>query len=277
MGDASGGSEGAAERKKRVLLTGAAGNIKRDLRRLLRHRYDLRLMFHRTIPELEPGEEHVIADMRDLTAFERAVEGMDAVVHMAAASWWLDPWETCLELNVQGTYNLFEACRHKGVGKVVFGSTHHVGGFYEFEVVRPIPTTPDGLLDVGQHDMMPPRVPVGPDTPVRPDGYYGATKAFSEAFGRYYADAFGMSVIALRIGSYLPRPQVPRNLATWCSPRDMAQLVSLSIETPLGWGIFYGISGNTRRYWDISNAQQLLGYAPEDDAERFASELLHTR
>lgn len=272
----SGATAGTAV-NKRVLLTGAAGNIGSDLRRHLRERYALRLMFHRTIPELDADEEHVVVDMRDPAALEAAVAGVDAVVHMAAASWWLDPWERCLELNVVASRHLFEACRRQGVKKIVFGSTHHVGGFYEFETVRPIPTTPDGLLDIGQRDLMPPRVPVGPDVPIRPDGYYGATKAFSEALAHYYADAFGISVIVLRIGSYLPRPQVPRNLATWCSPRDMAQLVTRSIETDVPWAIFYGISGNTRRYWDISNAQRLVGYTPEDDAEQYARELLGGR
>lgn len=260
--------------RKRVLLTGAAGTIGSDLRQLLRERYQLRLMFHHTVPPTDPSEERVVVDMRDPVAFERAVEGMDAVVHMAAASQWREGWPLCLDLNVVGTYNLFEACRRQGVGTVIFGSTHHVGGFYEFETVRPIPTTDDGLLDVGQHDMMPPRIAVGPDTPVRPDGYYGATKAFSEALGHYYADAFGISVIVLRIGSYLQQPEVPRNLATWCSPRDLAQLTWRSIESSVPWAIFYGISGNTRRYWDISNAQRLIGYAPEDDAERFRDVIL---
>jgi uronate dehydrogenase len=34
------------------------------------------------------------------------------------------------------------------------------------------------------------------------------------------------------------------------------------------FGIYYGISGNTRAYWDLSNARQELGYDPQDDAER---------
>jgi len=37
----------------------------------------------------------------------------------------------------------------------------------------------------------------------------------------------------------------------------------------VNYGIFYGISGNTRAYWDIRNARELLGYEPEDDAERY--------
>ena len=110
--------------------------------------------------------------------------------------------------------------------------------------------------------------------PVRPDSYYGVSKCFGEALGRYYVDAFGLSVICLRIGSFQPRPRGERQLATWISYRDTAQLVWRGIESDLPFGIFYGISGNTRAYWDIANARELLGYAPEDDAETHAAEVL---
>jgi uronate dehydrogenase len=65
-----------------------------------------------------------------------------------------------------------------------------------------------------------------------------------------------------------------RNLSTWISPRDTAQMVWRAIESDVPFGIYYGISGNTRAYWDISSARELLGYAPEDDAETYAAELV---
>jgi nucleoside-diphosphate-sugar epimerase len=114
---------------------------------------------------------------------------------------------------------------------------------------------------------------VTPDLPVRPDGYYGASKAYGEALGRWYNDAFGLPVINLRIGSYLDRPTSARNLSTWLSPRDMAQITWRAIESDAPWGIFYAISGNTRRYWDISDTQRVLGYEPEDNAEKYAAEI----
>ena len=54
---------------------------------------------------------------------------------------------------------------------------------------------------------------------------------------------------------------------------SMAQLTWRAVETPLSWGIFYAISGNTRRYWDIGPTQEQLGYQPEDDAERYAAQI----
>ena len=62
-----------------------------------------------------------------------------------------------------------------------------------------------------------------------------------------------------------------RILSTWLSHRDCVQLVWRGIEaSEVKFGIFYGISGNKRAYWDIQNARDLLGYKPEDDAECFA-------
>jgi hypothetical protein len=136
------------------------------------------------------------------------------------------------------------------VPRVVFASTNHVTGMYER----------NGTL-------------VLPDLPVRPDSFYGASKASGEALGRYYHDRHGLAVLCLRIGSAVAKPANPRALGTWISERDMAQLVWRSIEAPVTFGIFYGISGNTRRQWDITNARDLLGYTPEDNGETYAGEV----
>ena len=80
----------------------------------------------------------------------------------------------------------------------------------------------------------------------------------------------------MRIGSFQPEEAVrergsDRILSTWLSHRDCVQLVWRGIEaSEVKFGIFYGISGNKRAYWDIQNARDLSGYEPEDDAERFA-------
>ena len=237
--------------RKLVLITGAAGMIGRDIQVLLRDRYRLRVMYRNKVLPAEHGEQVVRGDMAELDVALRAVEGVDAVLHLAASVEVETPWELALRDNIVGCYNCYEACRQAGVKKIVFASTNHVSGYYEL---------------LGE-------LPVTPEMTVRPDGYYGASKAFGEALGRYYSDAYGMSVICLRIGSYLAKPKVPRNLATWLSPQDMAQAASLAIETDVKFGIYYTISNNKRRYWDISSAQRELGYAPEDNAEDYASEL----
>jgi uronate dehydrogenase len=254
---------------KRVLITGAAGRIGRVLAEHLGDRYALRLLYHRTVPEghaaaaararetgrpvpLEGTPHEVITgSAADLEAMERACSGVDAVVHMAGEPRVQAPWEAILEANIRGTYAVYEGAHRAGVNKVVFASSNHATGYYEKEGVY---TTPE--------------------MPVRPDSYYGVSKCFGEALGRYYVDAFGMSIVCLRIGSFQPRPHGERQLSTWISHRDTAQLVQRGIECDLPFGVFYGISGNTRAYWDIANARELLDYAPQDDAERYAAEVL---
>ncbi len=237
--------------RKLVLMTGASGMIGRDMRHLLKDRYRLRLMTHRTQLTPEGDEEAVQGAVESMDDMRQAVRGVDAVLHLAASSAVGTPWEDALNNNIIGVYNCYEAMRQEGVRKVIFASTNHVTGMYERD---------------GQ--------PCYPDVPVRPDGYYGASKAFGEALGRYYSDEFGLQVICLRIGSYLPEPRNERNLATWLSPRDMAQLFWRSLEIDLPFGIFYGVSGNRRRYWSIESAVTVLGYRPQDDAELYAEHIL---
>ena len=238
--------------RKKVVVSGAAGRIGQGMRTGLRDRYDLRLMYHRTILEAEEGEEVVTGSIADITSMQTAVDGIDAVVHMAGDPEVSATWESVMEKNIQGVYCTYEACKNAGVKRVVFASTNHVTGFYEQEGVY---TTPE--------------------MPERPDSFYGASKAFGEDLGRYYVDQFGLEVVCLRIGSFQPETAVTergsdRILSTWLSHRDCVQLVWRSIEADVRFGIYYGISGNTRGYWDIQNARQELGYDPEDDAERLA-------
>jgi len=236
-----------------VLITGAAGSIGTALRAGLKERYALRLVDRRPIPSPEKGAEVFAADLNELEKLQEAVAGVEAIVHLAGNPNGSASWEELLEDNVKGTYWVCEAARRQGVKRIVFASTNHVTGFYEEEGIYTTPQMQE-----------------------RPDSLYGVSKAFGEDLGRYYVDAFGMAFICLRIGSFQPEEAVKnrggdRILSTWLSPRDCVQLVWRSLEAEhVKFGIFYGISGNKRAYWDIQNARQLLGYAPEDDAERFA-------
>ncbi len=238
--------------KKLVLITGATGSVGGALRPSLRQDYRLRLHYNRHPPaELSSDEESVQADIEDFAAVTRMVEGVDAIVHLAADSYTHATWKAVRGPNIDGAYNVFEAARLAGVYKIVFATTNHVMGMYDREQAWPI----------------------HPEQPVRPDGYYGVSKAFGEALAHYYADAFKMSVICLRIGWFLERPHNETALRMWLSARDLGQLVHLSLETPQQFGLYYGVSNNQQRKWDIENARQELGYNPVDDSEAFASEI----
>jgi nucleoside-diphosphate-sugar epimerase len=236
-----------SEGKKRVLITGAAGRIGASLAEQLRERYDLRLQYHHTVPEQPPVRDYVVADIAQYDQIAPAMEGIDAVVHMAGDPSTRGSWESIHQNNIVGAYNVFEAARLAGVRKLVFASTNHVMGMYDRDQ----------------------QWPVYANQPVRPDSLYGVSKAFGEALGRHFSDQYGLSVICLRIGWFLKEPNNEISRWMWLSPRDCAQITWRAIESDLTYGVFYAISGNSGRHWDITNTIEQLGYRPQDDAEKF--------
>jgi uronate dehydrogenase len=236
---------------KTIFLTGGSGRIGRCLRYALRDDYRLVLFNRAAIDDLGPNETLVRGDITDAAAVEAAARGADVIVDMAGVSDVAPFRKTLLPTNILGTYNVFEAGRVARVPRVVYASTHHVVGYYP----------------AGQR--------IGDDVPYRPSSMYGVTKCFAEATGRLYADKTGLQVICLRIGFFRDRPLEERHLAVWISPGDMARLVRCAVEAPgIHYEIVYGISNNTRRWWDLARAREVLGYAPQDDAEAYAAELL---
>ena len=237
---------------KRILITGAAGQIGVTLRNGLRGSYSLlRLSDLKPQGQAAAGEEIHTLDLRDLPALEKSMEGIDCVVHLGGVSV-EDSWEKVLPTNIEGCYNVFEAARSQGVKRVIFASSNHAVGFHRRE--RFIDNT------------------VQP----RPDSRYGVSKVFGEALGRLYADKHGLSVACLRIGTFRhpDRPDEARQLLSWISHRDMVQLVRRCIDAPhYHFIVAYGVSNNLRSRWDNSNVK-FLNYRPEDDSEIYAAEIL---
>src|SRR3954452_25591520 len=229
---------------RRVLMTGARGRIGSVLRPALRAAVEkLRL----TDPDdLVAPETSVPAELTDFDAGTRAVDGVDAVVHLGATP---DeaPFDQIAGPNLHGAYHVYEACRRAGVSRVVYASSTHATGMY------------------------PVGVPLDGSYPPRPDGLYGASKVWGEALGRMYVDRFGLSVVSLRIGSFRERPGEIRELATWISHADGVRLFKAALTADdIGFAVVYGASANTRRWWP---ADTEVGFAPRDDAEAFADGL----
>ena len=246
-----------------VAITGGGGTIGRVLREGLREAYAVRTI------DVAPGSDvDVVADTRRVERTRAAFSGADAVVDLAANANLDASWDDVSRNNIAATVATLEAARRAGVGRVVFASSNHVTGMYERD--EPYASVVEGRLD-GLDPASLPRVRAG--SPVRPDSFYAVGKAAGEAAGRYYADVHGLSVICLRIGSVseADRPRKPRDYATFLSHRDLVQLVRRCLEAPaeVRFAIFYGVSGNTWRIWDIEDARETLGYEPADDAESF--------
>ena len=236
-------------RFERLLLTGAAGGLGRVLRpRLKAYCKRLRVSDHVALGSAAAGEELVVAKLEDRPAIDALLEGVDAVVHLGGVSV-EGPFDPIAQANVIGVYNLYEAARRHGVKRVVFASSNHVTGFYRQDQV------------------------ISPRDPMRPDGFYGISKAFGENLSRFYFDRYGIETACLRIGSSFPAPKDRRMLATWMSYDDLERLVVACLSAPvLGHTVIYGMSRNARSWWDNTSAAH-IGFMPLDSSERFRAEV----
>jgi uronate dehydrogenase len=227
----------------RVLLTGAGGGVGKRLRQMLPAHYpQLRLTDIKAPDDLAPNEEFVAADLADMAAVERVVEGIDGIIHFGAYSV-EGPWDAILNANIVGTYNLFEAARRHGVKRIVFASSNHVVGFYP------------------RDERLTTEVTALPDT------LYGVSKTFGEGLAAFYAYKHGLRTLCLRIGNFGDTPLDVRRLSIWLQPDDMVQLIKIGLEHPeLDFEIFYGASDNSRGWWDNARAYR-YGYKPSGNSE----------
>jgi uronate dehydrogenase len=233
-----------------VLITGASGGIGTRLRSLLKGVYPhLRLSDLKAPADLAADENFVAADLADLAAVEKVVDGVDGIVHLGGHSI-EGSWETILSANIVGCYNLFEAARRKGVARIVFASSNHAVGFY------------------------PRSRRIGIDDHVRPDSRYGVSKAFGEALGALYAFKHGLRVTCIRIGNFGDEPVDRRRLSIWLKPEDLVQLVRIGLEHPdIRYEVFFGASDNARGWWDNAEAFR-YGYRPQGRSEDFRDSAL---
>lgn len=223
---------------KKILLTGSAGILGQILTTGLKSKYQI------------TGLDKTDADISDLVALKALVSSLpeqDAVVHFAADPYPFASWENVLKNNVEGTRNIYEIAREFKIPKVVFASsTHAIGNYpnYPKEIVgKDFLTTVD---------------------PVRPDEFYGASKAMCEVLGQTYSDLFNISSINLRIGHTTahtkPDPELDK---VELFEDDLVDIVDKSLEANVKFGIYFAVSDNKGRFLDIENARKDLGYNPK--------------
>lgn len=235
----------------KVLVAGAAGSIGRVVTVGLADRGHTVLGLDRAPqPEGFEGTWHT-ADCTDPDAVWAVFDEqpLDAVVHLAG-----HPGEASLPdslaSHVHTTGALLDAMVGHGVDRFVYASSNHAVG-----------RTPRADL-------------VGVDVRPRPDTFYGVGKVAAEAVMSLYADRYGIDAVACRIGSFLERPETVRSLSTWLSHDDCVRMVDAALTAPApGFAVLYGISANTRAWWDLE-AGRALGYQPQDDAEEFLASVV---
>jgi nucleoside-diphosphate-sugar epimerase len=245
---------------RRILVTGLSGLIGGALRASLEGAYTLRGLNRRPVA----GVDCHLADLGDLDAIRPAFAGVDTVVHLAAAAGDNNAPADIMRSNVTGAYHVFEASRLAGVARVIFASSGATVSGWERE-------PPLSHVVAGEYDRLGPWTPLTHESPVRPGGLYGASKIWGEALGRHYADAYGLSVICLRIGRVraADRPVGPRDRSVWCSQRDVVRIIGACIEAPatLRFDTFFVVSDNRWSYRDLGHARDVLGWTPLDSAD----------
>ncbi|HEY0551255.1 MAG TPA: NAD(P)-dependent oxidoreductase [Verrucomicrobiae bacterium] len=236
--------------RERILITGPGGRVGTQIVPLLREHFALRLFDSQPVAAAS-DDEVIVGDIQNFDALRKACEGVHAMLHLAAISDEADFHSKLLPVNLGGVYNAFEAARQTGMKTVVFASTGQT------------------ILNYGKETH------VTTEMPARPSTVYACTKLFGEALARHYSEAHGMAIICIRLCYFRayddPLLRIPGHEVQydWCSPRDLTQLIVKSIESHIRFGVFFGISNNSKCHWDLSNARKLLGYGPKDNAADF--------
>ncbi|MCJ8142521.1 NAD(P)-dependent oxidoreductase [Ancylobacter sp. A5.8] len=235
----------------RLLLTGASGALGRQLAaRLAAAGHHVLLTDIMPFPDPVPERcEFRAVDLADReTVLALGAAGVDAVLHFGAAST-ERAFEEVLGPNILGTHHVFDLAR-AAKARLIFASSNHAIGFHER----------GEILDE--------------DCALRPDGYYGLTKAYGELLARLYFDKHGLESLSLRIGTCAPKPTQARHLSTWLSLDDLMRLIEAGLRVErLGCRVAWGVSANARSWWRHTDPS--LGYEPQDDAEAFAAALEH--
>ncbi|MDZ4765210.1 MAG: NAD(P)-dependent oxidoreductase [Chloroflexota bacterium] len=113
----------------RILVTGGAGRIGRaTLERLVTNGYTLRAID--TKPDFDmDGVEYVVCDINDYAATRAVMDGVDAIIHLAAIpAPTIAPGHEVFRINAAGTFNVFEAAEAAGIKRVVQASSINAVG-----------------------------------------------------------------------------------------------------------------------------------------------------
>ncbi len=241
--------------RKKVGITGAAGNVGTTLRRGLAPTYDL------TLYDLKPlstagSAGPVQVDFAEREQVAGIFDGLDALVHLAGDPRPDAPRRSIIRNNFLATSLVFEEARRAGVKKIVFASSN----FYHQGDISRILAEKSGELITLDH----------PATPRCP---YGESKVYGENIGRHLA-CFGVRFAALRIGWTVPQDNPalyggPYMRAVFCSHRDLVAAFGRALEIERDFLVAFAVSNNRRPVFDLDQSNRELGMVPLDDAENY--------
>lgn len=163
-----------------VLVTGGAGFIgSHVVKLLLKDGHNVTVLDNLSLGKKESVDKKaklIIGDIADPQKSKEALQGINAVIHMAGLIVVPDSVKDPIKygtVNVLGTIKFMEVMREVGVKKMIFSSSACVYG------------TPKNL-------------PITEDEPIHPDNPYGASKAAIECYMQTYNAVYGFDSIVLR-------------------------------------------------------------------------------
>ncbi len=229
----------------KVLITGASGYVGRYFARHWQTNDEL------ILGDIHPDQNdlrYIPLDITDPAQTRAAVQGIDAVIHLAKQA---DegPMEgddlnaKRFDVNVKGTFQLLEAARDAGVKRFIFTSS--------IMTVQGYPA-PEWIES---------------DAKPKPVGSYALTKQLCEIMCAHFAQAYDMSIICLRIPKpvdlehplWKSQPLRPQ----WVPFPDLMQAYQKSLTAEISSCEVITIVGeSTKRRWDLSKAQKVLRYQP---------------
>jgi nucleoside-diphosphate-sugar epimerase len=112
----------------RILVTGGGGFLGSNIvKRLLARKDEVRVLARGAYPDLaDLGATSIRGDVRDEETVRRAVDGVEAVFHVAARVGYWGPRFEYEQINIGGSQNMVEACRRAGVNRLVYTSSPSV-------------------------------------------------------------------------------------------------------------------------------------------------------
>jgi nucleoside-diphosphate-sugar epimerase len=192
---------------------------------------------------------YVPLDVTDPKQVHTAMQGMEAVVHLAIASGFEGDYEEDgfnqrrFDVNVKGTWNVLSAAAKAGVKRVVQTSSIMVTWGY------------------------PPGEWVASDARPWPEGTYATTKLLAEVLCEQAAKQLGLSIVCLRISKPVdaedPNLKAHRIRPQWIAFSELVRGYALALTAPdIGFEIITLVGDSTHRRWDLSKAEKILGYRP---------------
>ena len=191
----------------------------------------------------------IVAEIMDEPAMRKAVQGVDAVVHLAAAVTGLPEFGTdTMNRNVVGTWIMLDACRLAGVPRFTCASSVNAFGTIYWRMSGKPPVYTKMPLDESYYP--------------QPEDSYSLSKWFNEETCAAFHRAFGLTTAAFRFAGvwseemyqkrleegFQPTTKWSDDLYQWVHIKDIAAGIRQCVEAPAlpGHGVYYLGAADTR-------------------------------